>query len=165
MKEEITEQQKFWDWVREDIKVGPGHDIDRLWSESIAMSDGDMAEAKRLYLKLSQEDRKRKTRIGWKVVGLTFITWLLLSGLAGAIVYLMKKTVPGYSIFDAASVVWSWASLLMGMRMVYRVPKKYLELLWGGIFFVICLVPMYGVIAGVGYFLRCNWVVEKKNWK
>lgn len=165
MKEETTEHHKFWDWVREDIKVGPGHDIDRLWSEAIAVSNGDMSEAKRLYLKLSQEDRKRKTRTGWKVVGLTFITWLLLSGLAGAIVYLMKKTVPGYSIFDAASVVWSWGSLLMGIRMAYRVPKKYLELLWGGIFFVICLVPMYGVIAGVCYFARCNWVVEKKNWK
>ena len=165
MKEETTEQQKFWDWVREDIKVGTGHDVDRLWSKAISESDGDVEEAKPLYLELSQENRKRKTRTGWKVVGLTFVAWLVLSGLAEAYAYFMKQTYPGYSVFDAASVVWSWASLLMGIFMAYRVPKKYLELIWGGIFLIICLVPMYGVIAGIGYFARCYWVLEKKKWE
>ena len=100
----------------------------------------------------------------WKVFGLTVITWLVFSALAQGWIYAMNQGLGhGYSIVDGQSIIWSWASLVMGIVMIFRLGKKWLELLWGGISFVVCLIPMFGFVVGIGYFARCYFELEKKK--
>jgi hypothetical protein len=100
----------------------------------------------------------------WKVVGLTVATMVVLSLLSFAYRYGMQ-TRPGYlsySMISAQSVIWSWSSLVMGIVMTFRLGRKWLELLWGVIAFVLCLFP-WTLWVGVAYFGWCYWKLEKKK--
>ena len=80
----------------------------------------------------------------WKVFGYTVVTWLAFSALAKLYVYAMQQRVPEYSIYDGALVIWSWMSLIMGIIMAIKL-RSWLEILWGLVFFALCLVPFAGV--------------------
>jgi len=98
----------------------------------------------------------------WKVFGLTIITWLVFSALAKAFVIAMQQRYPEYSMIDGQSVIWSWMSLLMGVFMAFRL-REWHEVLWGILFFVICLFPFIGLVAGIGYFAWCYTKLEKRK--
>ena len=87
----------------------------------------------------------------WKVVALTFTTWLGFSVLAKIYVMCMQQRIPSYAMIDAQGVVWSWMSLLMGIYLAFRL-KKWTEILFGILFFVACLTPIAGMFLGVAYF-------------
>jgi hypothetical protein len=99
----------------------------------------------------------------WKIVMLTVVTWLIFSGLAlGYISAMNTRSGAVYVMVDGQSIIWSWASLVMGIVMTFRLGKKWQELIWGGICFGVCLFP-YGFIVGIGYFARCYFELEKKK--
>ena len=112
-------------------------------------------------------DNVEKTAFSfWKVIGLTVATMVVLSLLSIGYRYGMR-TQPGYSWYSliaAQTVIWSYASLVMGIVMTFRLGRKWLELLWGVIAFVICLLPLgWNLGIGIGYFGWCYWKLEKKK--
>jgi hypothetical protein len=68
----------------------------------------------------------------WKIVMLTVVTRLIFSGLAlGYISAMNTRSGAVYVMVDGQSIIWSWASLVMGIVMTFRLGKKWQELLWG----------------------------------
>ena len=57
MKEERTEQEKFWDVVRKDIETSFEFDYrkDERWTKAISESNGDKEKAKHRYLQLRKK--------------------------------------------------------------------------------------------------------------
>jgi hypothetical protein len=110
------------------------------------------------------DNAKQKTTVsGWKVFVLTVVTWLVFTVLARGYASAMttRSDLP-YLLVEGQSIVWQWASLLMGIIMTIRVGRKGLELLWGGISFGVCIFPM-GFVFGIAYFARCYFELEKKK--
>ncbi len=93
----------------------------------------------------------------WRIFGYTVVTWLAFSVLAKLLVFAYQPYHPAYSIIDAQSVVWSWMSLLMGAVAAFKF-KSWREVVWGILFFAVCLVPVIGFFAGIGYFA---WIYTK----
>ncbi len=81
MKEETTEQQKFWDLVTQDIESGieAGYRIDERWTTVISESNGDKEKAKDRYLevrsKMHAEDYliERVLRVAFLLFGIIFL--------------------------------------------------------------------------------------------
>ena len=57
MKEERTEQEKFWDVVRKDIETSFefDHRKDERWAKAISESNGDKEKTKHRYLQLRKK--------------------------------------------------------------------------------------------------------------
>ncbi|MHB1420393.1 MAG: hypothetical protein ACYCX4_12565 [Bacillota bacterium] len=93
----------------------------------------------------------------WKIFGYTVITWLGLSILAKG-----YQSVMGYDILSAQSVIWSWASLIMGFVSSSKL-GGWVNLLWGLLFFVLALIPGIGILAGIFYFAMCYTKFQRKQ--
>lgn len=96
----------------------------------------------------------------WKIFGFTVLTWLLFSVIAKTYVLAMQEMYPAYSMIDGQSVVWSWLSLFMGVFMSIHL-KKWIELLWGVLVFILSLFPIIGMLIGISYFAWCYTKLEK----
>ena len=88
----------------------------------------------------------------------------------------MSPKYPGYSMYEAQPVIWSWACALVGIFLALRL-KRWVELLWGGLFWVACTgAPVILVFAkrtdgvvgalasiaiGIGYFSWCYVKLER----
>jgi len=89
------------------------------------------------------------------------ITWAVFFGMSWFIYLFIRDRVPTYSVNDAQSVTWAWASLIMGLLLGIRL-RKWVELLWGSLLFAACLLPTVGVLIGLVYFYRCYGILFKK---
>jgi len=87
----------------------------------------------------------------------TWITWVIIYGISYAFLFAMRQSIPEYVLVDAQSVIWSWSSLFMGLFMTYKLRKWY-EILFGIIFFFLCLFPYIGILFGLLYF---GWSYDK----
>lgn len=96
----------------------------------------------------------------WKVFGLTVVSWLALSVLARLYLGAMIDRSPSYSMLDAQGVVWSWASLVMSVVLALRL-RDWREIVWGVGAFIVCLLPLVGLIVGIGYFAWSFGKVER----
>ena len=63
----------------------------------------------------------------------------------------IQQRTPSFSMIDSQAVVWSWMSLFMGIYIAFKL-KKWTEILFGILFFALCLVPIVGMFLGIGYF-------------
>jgi len=99
-----------------------------------------------------------------KIFGLTIITWLIFSALAQAFMLVMQQRYPEYSLNESQPVIWSWMSLIMGFVMAFRL-RKWLEILWGVLFFILCIIPLPFIwfFMGIGYFTWCYTKLEKQK--
>ncbi|GEM_PF-1932308 len=102
---------------------------------------------------MSQEDGSSDRAINvWKIVALTLLTWLGFSVLAKLyMIYVMLPRHPTYTMLDSQCVVWMWMCLFMGIYLAVKL-RKWTEGLWGLLFFILCLLPLVGMLFGVGYF-------------
>jgi hypothetical protein len=94
----------------------------------------------------------------WRVFGLTVSTWIAVSVLSK----LYAGAVPRLDIVSASSTVWAWCSLVMGFIMFSKTNKKT-EILYGMGAFIISLFPLIGIVAGIAYFGRCYYQMEKQK--
>lgn len=95
----------------------------------------------------------------WRIFGFTVITWLIFSVLAKGYMIAMQQRIPEYSLIDGQAVVWSWMSLLLGIFMAIKL-RKWLEIIWGPIVFIVCLFP-FGFAVGIAYFAWCYTKLER----
>jgi len=79
-----------------------------------------------------------------------------------AVVYhqVMLERRPDYTLLNAASVLWSWSSLAMGIYMARR-KRNAVEVVWGVVAFVVCLWSFWGVGFGMLYFGWCYYALDK----
>lgn len=98
----------------------------------------------------------------WKITGLVVATWLIFSTLAKGMLIVQEKYIPGMSMLDTQPVVWSWMSLFMGIFMGLKF-KKWGEFRLGVVFFIVCLLPFLGVLAGIYYFALSYYKLGEKD--
>ncbi len=98
----------------------------------------------------------------WKIFGQVVITWLIFSFLAKGILIAMQESNLNLSMIDTQSTVWSWMSLFMGIFMGIKF-RKWSEFGLGVIFFLVCLIPLIGFLAGIYYFAWCYYKLEQKR--
>ena len=120
----------------------------------------------------SQSQNSPQVSVGIIII-YSVVTWVIISALAkGYVELVMAPRFSGYSMSEAQPFMWSWASALMGIFLALRL-KRWGELLWGGVFFVACLVPpsipsigrelggLVSIAMGIGYFSWCYVKLEK----
>ena len=71
--------------------------------------------------------------------------------MATVYVWDIQRRIPSYSMIDGQAVVWSWMSLFMGVYLSFKL-RKWTEILFGILFFALCLAPIVGMFLGIGYF-------------
>lgn len=103
----------------------------------------------------------------WKVFGYVVITWVVFSFLAGMMIgfgYGADRPDDSYLMLNAASVVWSWASLIFGVFLAFRF-KNVLEIVYGIIIMFVVFVPPIpiGIFIAMAYFGGEYYELEKRK--
>jgi len=99
-----------------------------------------------------------------KLAAFLMFTWLIFILFSWSAYFYVRVTVPTYSFNDAQSVIWAWASLIMGFYLTAAL-KRWFEIIWGTALFVSCLFPVVGVFIGMLYFLRGYKLLLSKETK
>jgi hypothetical protein len=128
--------------------------------ESGASKDGeDLDEATISQFNLDEEPEAPTAALAphginsGKIVAFTGLTWIGFAALA--ILYCMVVAQPGNlwatMTLIAMPLIWALACLLMGLFLAYRL-RKWTEVLFGILFFVLAMIPFAGIFFGLGYF-------------
>ena len=97
-----------------------------------------------------------------KIAAFTCLTWIGFSALAILCWMAVGKPLDLWAtmLLIAMPVIWSLACLLMGLFLAYRL-RKWTEVLFGILFFVLAMLPFAGMFFGLGYFAWAYFKLER----